>query len=409
MKIKKTCTVLDFITLTCLNFVLITSTFSKAATDSLVTAAILFWLIRKIIGKISKTEKNSLILNTPLNTPILIYTIACILSIFNSTNIQTSLVSFFGKILENILLFFVVVDTLNTKKRINFAIFTLLISLTALIMDCGFQYFTGKDLFRHFAMNDDNRLKASFSNSNDLAGWLILTVPVFIFLAFFKNWAKPIIKKLLIILIFLVMACLILTHSRAALIAIFFSCFIFSLSLKKKAIVLLIFPLITLLILAFSPLNSTFSFNFLKGRGAVSVNSRIDLWKKAVKMIADYPILGAGPGTYVSLIDRYSNDPIPNTSYPHNSFLHMATEIGLLGLAAYLWILFKLFKTIFKQSKANIANDQKYILLGLSAGLMAFLIQSFFDTNLFSLQLVITFWLLVGIVQSILRVEGERV
>lgn len=389
--------ILDYLVLGCLNCVLITLTFSKAAVESLIILALLFWLSRKAFIKILKINNETFFPRTSINMPILIYVIICVLSTLNSTNLNISLIALFAKILENIAVFFLAADTFNTKKRVNFAITTLFVSLSALVIDCGFQYFTGLDLFRHFAMNADNRLKASFSNSNDLAGWLIITAPIFIFLAFFNDWAKPIIKKILIILSLLVMTCLILTFSRAALIGLFVACFIFSLKLNKKTRFLLVLMLITILILTFTPLKNMISFNFLKGRGAVSVHSRIDLWKKAAKMTADYPILGAGPGTYVSLIGRYNNDVVPNTSYPHNSFLHIATEIGLLGLGAFFWILFRLFYAIFKKLKHNIENPQKYILLGLGAGLMAFLIQSFFDTNLFALQLIITFWLLAGL------------
>ena len=37
------------------------------------------------------------------------------------------------------------------------------------------------------------------------------------------------------------------------------------------------------------------------------------------------------------------------------------------------------------------------LLLGVMAGVLAFLVQSFFDTNLYSLQLVVLFWFMLGL------------
>jgi len=406
---NKTIKSLDYLTLGCLNCVLITATFSKAAVESLIVMALLFWLIRKTITKVFKINNEKFFPKTPINRPIVAFTIVCFLSALNSVNLNISLVSLIGKTLENIALFFVVIDTFNTKKRINSALVTLFVSLAALVMDCAFQYFTGKDLFRYFTLNDDKRLKASFSNANDLAGWLILTVPVFIYLGFLKSWTKKILKISLIGLSLLVMICLILTFSRGALIAIFISCFIFAFYFRKKAFILLIFPVIFLLIYIFTPILEIYSFNFTKGKGSISVIARLDLWERTTKLIADYPILGSGPGTYVSLIGRYNKDATPNTSYPHNSFLQIAAEIGIIGLLAFLWIIIKIFLEALKYRNKLSTNTQKCILLGLSAGLMAFLIQSFFDTNLFSLQLVITFWLLTGLMISTIRVEAKNI
>jgi O-antigen ligase len=74
----------------------------------------------------------------------------------------------------------------------------------------------------------------------------------------------------------------------------------------------------------------------------------------------------------------------------------MAAEIGILGLAIFLWFVFKLFRLGIYAVRET--NDS--LLLGLLAALLAFLTQSFFDVNLYALQLVTLFWFILGLTMA---------
>ena len=74
----------------------------------------------------------------------------------------------------------------------------------------------------------------------------------------------------------------------------------------------------------------------MKGRIAdKNVAAREALWTGAVRMAADRPFTGVGPGRFGIESPRYvRNNPIPlgETPVVHNSYLHVLAEIGLLGL-----------------------------------------------------------------------------
>ena len=74
----------------------------------------------------------------------------------------------------------------------------------------------------------------------------------------------------------------------------------------------------------------------MKGRIAdKNVAAREALWTGAVRMAADRPLIGVGPGRFGTESPRYvRNNPIPlgETPVVHNSYLHVLAEIGLLGL-----------------------------------------------------------------------------
>jgi O-antigen ligase len=82
----------------------------------------------------------------------------------------------------------------------------------------------------------------------------------------------------------------------------------------------------------------------------------------------------------------------------------MAAETGLLGLGAFLWIMITLFKNSLADLKKINNRSYNSILIGLLAGLFAFLVHSFVDTNLFSLKLRYLMWFAIGLIVALRRI-----
>ena len=63
---------------------------------------------------------------------------------------------------------------------------------------------------------------------------------------------------------------------------------------------------------------------------------RFDLWQSALTIFAEYPLLGAGPGTWVQLKVAANPDGVPNLILPHAHQLYVqaAAELGVVGLLA---------------------------------------------------------------------------
>jgi O-antigen ligase len=131
---------------------------------------------------------------------------------------------------------------------------------------------------------------------------------------------------------------------------------------------------------------------------------RFNFWKEALLIIKDYPLFGAGLNTYSTVAPRYR---INWGGYPHNCYLHMAAETGLVGLASFLWLVL----VFLRWSWTQIAMVKDSFLLSLAlgglTGLSGYLVQCFFDTNLYSVQLNTLFWLVMGMVMVSIHV-GTR-
>ena len=66
--------------------------------------------------------------------------------------------------------------------------------------------------------------------------------------------------------------------------------------------------------------------------------SRIEVWRETLRMAGDHPLFGVGPGGFDSALPAY-HDTARAVSHAHNQFLHVLAELGLFGLAAFLFLL----------------------------------------------------------------------
>jgi O-antigen ligase len=390
----------------------------KAGAQVFIWFAIFLWLLKRALGYRSQALRGMLP-GSALNKALGVFIAVNAISTIFSVNFGLSLKALFGKELKFIAIYFLAVETINSGKRLRNILTVMIFSAVLLASDAAVQYFRGVDFI--MSRQAVTRLTASFANPNSFAGWLIMFIPVFCGLLLISgkkayNWK---VKILLIILIFLLLACLALTYTRSAWIGILTSfslgvCYLFrKLFPGEKKILLLIFAGLFLMFL-FLPrtmkVGSALSENLnfppdqpIQERviSTESVLIRGKLWEEALSIIEDFPLLGAGLNTYSRVAVNYKMSQYGGT-YPHNSFLQMAAETGILGLLSFLWILFEFFKGgFFYLHKIN-----NPLVLGLLCGIAAFLVQSFADTNLYALQSVVLFWFMLGLTAAVTKIEG---
>ena len=111
-----------------------------------------------------------------------------------------------------------------------------------------------------------------------------------------------------------------------------------------------------------------------------SVLERITFYKDALKVVKDYPILGAGGGGWASLYEQYQNNPYTSRQV-HNFFLQYLIEVGILGFIVFMsFILFIFYKYIcgyVKRDKDDFGNGFFYLIIA-----MSILVHSLLDFNM---------------------------
>jgi len=393
--------------------------FAKAAVEVFIWYAFFFWLLKRALGYRAGLSWK-VFPKTELNKALGIFMAANLAATIFTVNSSLSFRAFFGKELKFIAIYFMLVETINSKKRLQGVLIAIIASAVLITTDAAVQYFRGVDFIRGYAWA---RLTASFISANGFAAWLIIIIPLFFgVLAVDKIISKK-LKILLAAVTLILMICLVLTYARGAWLGfligfLLVTWYIVKHSTFKTRMLYLAGSTSLLVIFLFlsQPIKAKFTaigrIDFKVGQtvnqrikstvklGEGSVFFRIKVWKEALRIIRDFPLTGSGLNTY-SIVARNYKSVEGGGIYPHNSYLQMAAETGLVGLFAFLWVLFKFFQTGFK----NLNQKKNLLVLGLLAGILAFLVHAFFDVHLYSLQLVVLFWFMLGLSVAIMKLE----
>lgn len=112
---------------------------------------------------------------------------------------------------------------------------------------------------------------------------------------------------------------------------------------------------------------------------------RLLYWKHGLEMIKDHPVLGVGYFNFSSYYTVHHPDDIlfGNAQLPHNIFVQVGTDAGLLGLAIYLALIISSFRST-RAIRRKLDNNRSHWLysvsFGYDAALIGFLIAGQFVT-----------------------------
>ncbi|MFC1804501.1 O-antigen ligase family protein [Candidatus Omnitrophota bacterium] len=370
---------------------------SKAIIEALSIFAIFVYVLKKSSTRQGVGKSN-------LNTAVFVYLIICFFSIFVSPSFRISARTFFAKTLQNILFFFAAAETLNSKRRFRNFIFILFFSSLVLGVDGIYQYFSHKDFLRNRIHLFEKNIHASFHTPNDLACYLITVLPLFI-VSFFASLRYRLSRLLHAGLFILLTVCLILTFSRGAWFGFLASVVFLSFWLHSVGAAFLILVLLILALKPFLPdminirLDNLFAFLDADNLRDVGMIERRVIWRAGWKMFAFRPLIGLGLGTFMLNFKKFAAPAYPyGPFYAHNCYLQMLSEIGILGLGSFLAVLFIFF---FRGVRTVNSSRNKglswYVLLGSLAAILGYSVQMGVDTNLYSLDLGLLFWLILAL------------
>jgi len=377
--------------------------FSKAGIEICFVAALSLWIIKRLILRDARPPV------TILNKPLLIYIIIGILSVIASSYFKMSLRAFFTKFMEGILLYFIIVEVFKKKRHLFIVTILLFLSATVTCVDGLIQkYLTGFDLFRHVSMVRGG-ITAAFDHKNDLGAYLLFPVSITWSLLIYKLFLsikspglrdKRYNAAILVSFFCLFSVALGLTSSVGAWLSIIAAIFLSSILARKQIFT----AMIVSMFLAFVFLALSYEARLIESRHEVvnissALSGRMLVWKEVIALIKDKPIFGTGLSTFMRTFQKYHSG-VP--TYAHNCYLQIAAEMGISGLICFLWIIGKLFWSSFRLVLSFDHNKRQgyylqLLFIGLLSGLFAFLIHSFVDTNLYSLQLNALFWYMMGL------------
>ncbi|MEX0877472.1 MAG: O-antigen ligase family protein [Candidatus Spechtbacterales bacterium] len=105
--------------------------------------------------------------------------------------------------------------------------------------------------------------------------------------------------------------------------------------------------------------------------GETSNQGRIFIWKKSIEYIVHSPVWGVGIGNYPVVLNEPQSASAAGAS-AHNLYLHIASTIGIIGLLAFLWMMFEIVKESIKYLKTHVQKGGSDPALGLYIAMMLF-------------------------------------
>lgn len=334
----------------------------------------------------------------PASFFVLLFLGAILLSLSFSKNIELSLGQFY-RYTAFFLVFFTVSSLApNEKKTLVLAlrISCGLVSLYALRWLLNSLTYTIDYLKIHpygsdFALEYLSRGRAfvPFITPNALAGYLILFTPLSFLFLFESNKApRKSLMNILALSAFLLNAVVLLaTQSLGAIFSLMAALFISILKEKKnikKGLIVssLAFFAAVIVFLFFLRNSNPYDFN----RPLFSILNRLAYWKQALFQISFHPFIGFGLGDY----------PFFKSISPHNSFLQLWAETGILGVAAFACLAARTLKIDF----LKIPERERRLALGLWIGSLAFLIHNLLDFTFFYPEVCLQWWAIAALVTT---------
>jgi putative inorganic carbon (HCO3(-)) transporter len=259
------------------------------------------------------------------------------------------------------------------------------------------------------------RVYSFLGNPNLLAGYLIPAV-MFAGMAIFA-WPRWVPKGLAALTAVINTLCLVLTLSRGGWVGFLLGGFVllaltvhywslrFTPFWRRWAMPLLLggaTAFVVLAVLSVSSLRVRVMSMFV-GRADSSNNFRINVWAAVLEMIRDRPILGIGPGNdaFNAVYPIYQR-PRYTALSAYSVFLEVLVEAGIVGLAAFLWMLMMVFQQgwVQLQKLRETQSIQGYWLMGAVASVVGILGQGIADTVMYRPQISTLWWLAIALVAS---------
>jgi O-antigen ligase len=142
----------------------------------------------------------------------------------------------------------------------------------------------------------------------------------------------------------------------------------------------------------------------------VSNIERLNRWKCALRMGADKPLSGFGPGTYQFQYLAYQRDAdktyisvttpfntiLGRGGSAHSEYLLLFSESGVLGLLAWVFLQLALLITFFKIWSGNLTSKDKNLSLAIYLSVLTYTVHSLFNNYLNTAQFGIFWWIMIG-------------
>ena len=328
-----------------------------------------------------------------------------------------------AKLSFSLIVFITALMMINTRKRIRWAIFIIIISaighasLGILAKFSSVHLVEEQLLDGHFDV-----ARGLFVNRNHYAamvnyGIAMLSVSGF-YAIYSKTSGKSGFRKQILSMLDLILSrklvwlctvlfsllCITLSTSRAAMLGLVSSFFLIVIlaiifdrqfRIDIKWLLLIIISIVVIILI-----NGDEGFLGRLKDGFISLGERHEQWRITWGIIQKYWLFGTGAGTYSEVFQYYREfgglrQRVYNQS--HSVFLQTLMEQGVIGFSFWVLSIFAMFWCLFVGFRKSMSRYMKSVILGVCIALIMALMQSLVDFNLLIPALAVYFYCLLAI------------
>lgn len=364
-----------------------------------------FWRLYSLRKGIISAQELAQRLRGAFFLPIVAFLGVSTFAVFVSPDFQAAAGIWKAYFIEPALLYIVVIDISNSKKSFSWILPPLLLSGLWVSALAIWQWVTEINNFSpDYLVN--KRESSVFDNPNALSLYLGPLILICFGLVFKiidqRNELMAKLLKLLVVVsvVAVYIGAVYLSRSRGAYIGLSLSSLIFlaiilhrTLSDKLKRInILAIFIAIAVstVILVSGFINLDKVVNSASPKALDTGYSRLCIWQGTKKMVGDHFITGVGLSGFPITYQKYVTCEKQAFQYPHNIFLNFWVELGIVGLAVFLWISFVYLKILSK-------HLDDFMAIGFLAVLVYIFIHGLVDVPYFKNDLSAQFWVFLSV------------
>ena len=364
----------------------------------IVLIGILFVLVKKGSLRVNRIDKAFLI--------FLSVSTLGVFNAFQNFGISGSIaIKEWVRLLSLFILYFLIKNIAKTEGQIKAFINVMFLSMVIPLGVGYYQLITRAE--STLARIGFHRIYGTAVHSNHYALYLSFFL-IFVLVLFLKERKRKYVFYSLIIGI-----PFIATLSLNGLIMLSISVFVIGM-IKYKKFMIASFVILTIIILSVSPLQQRLSklmdINLKEeirtGEFSTSFSWRIYWWGLYIKKIKEKPAFGYG--LHTSELVNPQEDKSRIIWAPHNDFLRVLIELGIIGLLAYLYFYYVIGRWIWKSYKK--IEDEKYknLTLGLFAIFIALIAGSFVGNFITSTIFQYYFWTALGLLAAFKTIPEEN-
>lgn len=240
-----------------------------------------------------------------------------------------------------------------------------------------------------------NRAYAVFENPNLLAQFCVQLTALALGGLFAAR--RPARRMMFVLAAAAASLCLLLTYSRGGWIAWAVAIAVFGL-FQSPGFTLAALPAGGALLYGVAPTSIHHRLATAASLQDSSNAFRVDTWNSTLALVKAHWLSGVGLGR-LAFVRVYATHMINNNSVPHshNLYLQLVSEFGILGLAVFLWLMWRLFRLGLK-IRAGSSTFARSVTAGAMGALAGLLAHSVIDYFLWYYKLGILLWLVIALV-----------